>query len=71
MSTVTKNKTFSGPVVHPSWKYPDKKSNEVNLADLLELYDFTQDEEDNQMAHIVLLELVVDRYWRGKLINYV
>lgn len=51
----------SGPVVYQSWKYPDKKSNEVNISDLLELYDFSEDEEDNQVAHIVLLELVVDR----------
>ena len=46
---------------HPSWKYPDKKSHEVDITDLLDLYDFSKVEEDNQVAHIVLLELVIDR----------
>ena len=50
-----------GPVRFPSWKYPDKVSADLDLTELLETYDFTENEEDCQIAHIVLLELVIDR----------
>ena len=50
-----------GPVDAPSWKYPDRRAADVDLTQLLELYDFSDDEEDNQLAHVVLLELVIDR----------
>lgn len=51
----------SGPVRFPSWKYPDKVSADVDMTELLELYDYTDDEEERQVAHIVLLEMVIDR----------
>lgn len=51
-----------GPVHHPSWKYPDKTSSEIDMTEFLETYDYSEDEEERQVAHIVLLEMVVDRW---------
>ncbi len=51
-----------GPVRHPSWKYPDKMSCDLDLTELLEIHDYSEDEEERQVAHIVLLELVIDRW---------
>ena len=51
----------TGPVRHPSWKYPDKISTDLDLTELLDIYDFSDDKEDCQVAHVVLLELVIDR----------
>ncbi|KAL3857715.1 hypothetical protein ACJMK2_012357 [Sinanodonta woodiana] len=50
-----------GPVKRPSWKFPDKMSCEVDITDLLELYDYSDDEEERQVAHIALYELLIDR----------
>ncbi|CAH1802625.1 unnamed protein product [Owenia fusiformis] len=50
-----------GPVKLPSWKYPDKQSCDLDIDDILETYDYSDDEEDRQVAHIVLLEMVIDR----------
>lgn len=44
-----------------SWKYPDKVSADVDITNLLETYDYSEDEEERQIAHIVLMELVIDR----------
>ena len=44
-----------------SWKYPDKNSVDVDIAALLETYDYSDDEEERQIAHVVLMELVIDR----------
>ncbi|KAM4616842.1 coiled-coil domain-containing protein 157 [Polymixia lowei] len=52
----------TGPVRHPSWKFPDKLSCDLDLVSLLEQYDFVDgDDEYNQYSHIVLLELMIDR----------
>ena len=32
------------------------------MTELLDIYDYSDDEEDRQIAHIVLLELVIDRW---------
>jgi len=45
-----------------SWKYPDKVSTDVNIAELLETHVYAEDEQQRQIAHFVLLELVIDRY---------
>ena len=45
-----------------SWKYPDKMSTDVNIDELLQTYVYSEDEEERQIAHVVLLELVIDRY---------
>ena len=37
-------------------------ASDIDMTELLEIYDYSEDEEDRQIAHIVLLELVVDRY---------
>ena len=53
----------AGPVNHPSWKYPDKISSDVNIVELLDIYNYNEEEEEEcQVAHIVLLELIVDRW---------
>ncbi|XP_030646711.1 coiled-coil domain-containing protein 157-like [Chanos chanos] len=52
----------TGPVRFASWKFPDKLSCNLDLVYLLEQYDYVDGEEDfSQHAHIVLLELVIDR----------
>lgn len=51
----------SGPVGVSSWKFPDKRSADVNVEELLDLYTFSDDAEDDQVAHIALYELVIDR----------
>ena len=51
-----------GPVRSPSWKYPDKTGCDLDLTQLLDTYDYSDDEEDAQLSHVVLLELVIDRY---------
>ncbi|XP_048760038.2 coiled-coil domain-containing protein 157-like [Ostrea edulis] len=52
----------SGPVGVSSWKFPDKRSADVNVEELLDLYTFSDDAEDDQVAHIALYELVIDRF---------
>ncbi|XP_019638383.1 PREDICTED: coiled-coil domain-containing protein 157-like [Branchiostoma belcheri] len=53
-----------GPVRYPSWKFPDKISCDINIEELLERFQYSEDQEDqedNQVAHIMLFELVIDR----------
>ncbi|XP_008936725.1 PREDICTED: coiled-coil domain-containing protein 157, partial [Merops nubicus] len=51
-----------GAVRVPSWKFPNKAACDVDMEELLELYDYTeQDPEFTQHSHVVLLELVIDR----------
>ena len=35
---------------------------DLDITELLELYDYSKEEEERQIAHIVLLELVIDRF---------
>ncbi|XP_060786639.1 coiled-coil domain-containing protein 157 [Neoarius graeffei] len=52
----------TGPVRFRSWKFPDKESCDLDLVQLLEQYDYVEGEEEfNQLSHIVLFELVIDR----------
>ena len=44
-----------------SWKSPDKLASDLPIQDLLDRFQFTNDEVDNQMAHYSLLELIIDR----------
>ncbi|XP_002732567.1 coiled-coil domain-containing protein 157-like [Saccoglossus kowalevskii] len=60
----TINEVFSrvGPVRFPSWKFPDKVSSDVNIAELLEEYVYDDaDDEDSQVSHIMMYELTIDR----------
>ncbi|XP_056384642.1 coiled-coil domain-containing protein 157 isoform X2 [Hyla sarda] len=51
-----------GAVRFPSWKFPDKTSCDLDLVQLLDRYDFVEDDTDyTQLSHMVLLELVIDR----------
>lgn len=52
----------TGPVEVASWKFPDKQSADLNVEELLDLYSYSDDAEDNQVAHIALYELVIDRF---------
>uniref|UniRef100_H9H086 Uncharacterized protein n=2 Tax=Meleagris gallopavo TaxID=9103 RepID=H9H086_MELGA len=52
----------TGPARFPSWKFPNKVSCELDLVVLLERYSHAEgDPEFSQHAHVVLLELVIDR----------
>ncbi|NXG37864.1 CC157 protein, partial [Dromaius novaehollandiae] len=52
----------AGAVRYPSWKFPDKVSCELDLVELLERYDYVENDlEFTQHSHVVLLELVIDR----------
>ncbi|XP_040504189.1 coiled-coil domain-containing protein 157 isoform X1 [Gallus gallus] len=52
----------TGPARFPSWKFPNKVSCELDLEALLERYSHAEgDPEFSQHAHVVLLELVIDR----------
>ncbi|NWZ67731.1 CC157 protein, partial [Acrocephalus arundinaceus] len=52
----------AGAVRFPSWKFPDKVSSELDIPVLLQRYRHSDTEpEFSQHAHVVLLELVIDR----------
>ncbi|XP_045171608.2 coiled-coil domain-containing protein 157-like isoform X2 [Mercenaria mercenaria] len=51
----------TGPVQSTSWKFPDKSASDLDIEDLLDLYSYSDDEEERQVAHIALYELVIDR----------
>ncbi|NXR46024.1 CC157 protein, partial [Hippolais icterina] len=52
----------AGAVRFPSWKFPDKVSCELDIPVLLQRYRHSDTEpEFSQHAHVVLLELVIDR----------
>lgn len=54
-----------GPVPALSWKFPGKRAGDVDIDDLLDLYnvddDDSEDPETKQVGHIALYELVIDR----------
>ena len=50
-----------GPVRFPSWKYPDKTSSDLDIAELLTRYCYSKDEEHSKLSHIILFELLIDR----------
>lgn len=50
-----------GPVQCSSWKFPDKSASGLDIEDLLDLYSYSDDDEERQVAHIALYELVIDR----------
>ncbi|XP_064248803.1 coiled-coil domain-containing protein 157 isoform X1 [Passer domesticus] len=52
----------AGAVRCPSWKFPDKVSCELDIGALLQRYRHSDSEpEFSQHAHVVLLELLIDR----------
>ena len=44
-----------------SWKYPDRLATDVDIAELLHRYQYGKNAVDNQVSHIVLFELIIDR----------
>ena len=45
-----------------SWKFPDKSICDIDVREILQHYSYSiDDDESNQMAHIVLLEMLIDR----------
>ena len=62
--TITEILSRVGPVHGQSWKFPDKLAGDLDIDDLLDLYDCSGDSDDaeeRQVAHIALYELVIDR----------
>ena len=55
----------TGPVQCTSWKFPDKRACDLDIEDLLDLYGYSDDAEERQVAHIALYELVIDRYYQS------
>lgn len=54
----------TGPVQFSSWKFPDQLSCNLDMVALLEQYDYVDGEDEfNQQAHTMLLELMIDRYF--------
>ena len=51
-----------GPVRYPSWKYPDKASCDLDINKLLSRYSYSKDEDHAKLSHIILFELLIDRY---------
>lgn len=52
-----------GPVKFQSWKYPNKYAFDVNCREVIEIYDYdNEDDETNQLTHIILFELLIDRF---------
>ncbi|XP_065054764.1 coiled-coil domain-containing protein 157-like [Rhopilema esculentum] len=51
-----------GPLHVYSWKFPDKLSGELDVKELLSTYTHSSDDDFNRLAHIVLFELVIDRF---------
>ena len=45
-----------------SWKFPDKMATDIHVQELLQRYQFGKNDVDNQVSHIVLFEIVIDRY---------
>ncbi|CAM2713636.1 unnamed protein product [Rotaria socialis] len=44
-----------------SWKFPDKLATDIDIKELLERYQHGKNELDNQVSHIVLFEIIIDR----------
>ncbi|XP_005112671.2 coiled-coil domain-containing protein 157 [Aplysia californica] len=62
--TITQISSRVGPVAAQSWKFPDKMAGDLDIEDLLDLYDCSgesEEAEDRQVAHIALYELLIDR----------
>ena len=47
---------------YQSWKFPDKSSSDVDITELLEDYKYDDDDDDqNQISHVMLYDLLIDR----------
>ncbi|CAF1299404.1 unnamed protein product [Adineta ricciae] len=51
----------TGSIKCHSWKFPDKIATDVDIKELLQRYQHGKNEVDNQVSHIVLFELIIDR----------
>ncbi|NWV40115.1 CC157 protein, partial [Grantiella picta] len=61
-AAITDVSSRAGAVRFPSWKFPDKVSCDLDMSVLLHRYRHSDSEpEFSQHAHVVLLELVIDR----------
>ncbi|NWV05771.1 CC157 protein, partial [Ptilonorhynchus violaceus] len=61
-AAITDVSSRAGEVRFPSWKFPDKVSCDLDMSVLLQRYRHSESEpEFSQHAHVVLLELVIDR----------
>ncbi|NXU43157.1 CC157 protein, partial [Drymodes brunneopygia] len=61
-AAITDVSSRAGAVRFPSWKFPDKVSCDLDISMLLQRYRHSDSEpEFSQHAHVVLLELLIDR----------
>ncbi|NXG80022.1 CC157 protein, partial [Baryphthengus martii] len=61
-AAVTDVSSCAGALRCPSWKFPEKAAADLDVAELLECYNYQEnDPEFTQHSHVVLLELVIDR----------
>ncbi len=44
-----------------SWKFPDKIATDIDINEVLQRYQYGKNEIDNQVSHIVLFEIIIDR----------
>ncbi|CAF0975911.1 unnamed protein product [Adineta steineri] len=51
----------TGSIKCHSWKFPDKIATDIDMKELLQRYQYGKNEVDNQVSHIVLFEIIIDR----------
>ncbi|CAF1394768.1 unnamed protein product [Rotaria sp. Silwood1] len=51
----------TGSIKCHSWKFPDKLATDVDINELLERYQYGKNDLDNQVSHIILFEIIIDR----------
>ncbi|UJR36580.1 hypothetical protein I4U23_029299 [Adineta vaga] len=51
----------TGSIKCHSWKFPDKIATDIDIKELLQRYQHGKHEVDNQVSHIVLFEIIIDR----------
>ncbi|CAF4638839.1 unnamed protein product [Rotaria sp. Silwood1] len=51
----------TGSIKCHSWKFPDKIATDIDINELLQRYQYGKNEVDNQVSHIVLFEIIIDR----------
>jgi len=52
----------TGKLEYSSWKFPNENSSVLDIKDLLDDYEYCNDVDANKFSHIMLFELVIDRF---------
>ncbi|XP_047142591.2 coiled-coil domain-containing protein 157 isoform X2 [Hydra vulgaris] len=53
---------ITGRLEFSSWKYPNKNACDIDIKEIAENYCFCDDEDANRLSHIILFEVVIDRF---------